>query len=97
MDGEHYSVSEGLQKEVVFHKFNLMDPFPFICRVYIIFLRNVMIYFDPPTRQRIMQKVYDSLEPGGYLFIGMSETVDISRIPFEMVQPSIFRKPLTNP
>ena len=55
-------------------------------------MRNVMIYFDERTKNELLQKVYDFLEPGGYLFIGMTETLDRGQIPFELVRPSIFRK-----
>ena len=51
-----------------------------------------MIYFDNPTKRELIRKVYDVMEPGGYLFIGRTETLDRDVVPFEMVQPSIFRK-----
>jgi chemotaxis protein methyltransferase CheR len=57
------------------------------------FLRNVLIYFDPYTRKRLLKKVYDALAPGGYLFTGASETADVSELKFEVLSPSIFRKP----
>ena len=69
-----------------------MDPFPFKKRMHTIFLRNVMIYFDKATKEELLRKVYDYLEPGGYLFIGTTETLDRNSIPFEIIQPSIFRK-----
>ena len=51
-----------------------------------------MIYFDKETKRELIQKVYDVMEPGGYLFIGRTETIDRDFTPFEMIQPSIFRK-----
>ena len=51
-----------------------------------------MIYFDERTKKELVQKVYDNLVPGGYFFIGMTETLDRGSTPFEIVQPSIFRK-----
>ena len=90
--GARYEVTEELKQEVLFRQFNLMDPFPFRRRLHIIFLRNVMIYFDKETKRRLIQKVYDALEPGGYLFIGRTETIDRENAPFHMIQPSIFRK-----
>jgi chemotaxis protein methyltransferase CheR len=93
-DGDHYVIKKELEKYVIFHKFNLMDPFPFGYPMDAVFLRNVLIYFDVPTQRQLMEKVYDVLVPGGYLFIGMSETFDLSGMPFEIVRPSIFRKPL---
>lgn len=91
-DGEHYRIVDEIKEEVLFRKFNLMDPFPFRRKMHVIFLRNVMIYFDKETKQRLLKKVYDILEPGGYLFIGRTETIDRSEVPFQTIQPSIFRK-----
>ena len=90
--GSQYAVKPELKQEVIFRQFNLMDPFPFKKRMHTIFLRNVMIYFDDNTKRELIQKVYDFLEPGGYLFIGTTETLDRSSTPFQIVQPSIFRK-----
>lgn len=90
--GNQYQVTQELKNEVIFRQFNLMDPFPFKKKMHTIFLRNVMIYFDEKTKQEVVQKVYDALEPGGYLFIGTTETLDRSSTPFQIIQPSIFRK-----
>ena len=87
-----YEVVDEIKQQVIFRKFNLMDPFPFKKKMHTIFLRNVMIYFDEPTKRQVVQKVYDALEPGGYLFIGMTETIDRDSTPFQIIQPSIFRK-----
>lgn len=92
-DGKTCQVTEELKNEVIFRQFNLMSPFPFRRKMHIIFLRNVMIYFDKETKYQLIKKVYDCMEPGGYLFVGRTETVEHRDIPFEMVKPSIFRKP----
>lgn len=89
---ETYTVTDELKSEVLFRQFNLMQPFPFKKKMHTIFLRNVMIYFDGDTKQELIQKVYDYLEPGGYLFIGMTETLERRGTPLQIVQPSIFRK-----
>ena len=91
-DGVQYEISEEIKKEVLFRQFNLMDIFPFKRKMHIVFLRNVMIYFDKETKRQLIQKVYDSMEPGGYLFIGQTETIDKEHVPFEMIMPSVFRK-----
>lgn len=90
--GETYIVNEELKKEVLFREFNLMNEFPFSKKMHVIFLRNVMIYFDDKTKKELLKKIYDILVPGGYLFIGQTETVDRETIPFTMVKPSIYRK-----
>jgi chemotaxis protein methyltransferase CheR len=91
---DNYVVSNEIKNEVIFRRFNLMDPFPFKRKMHIIFMRNVMIYFDNQTKKQLIKKIYDVMEPGGYLFVGRTETIDGGDIPFEMIQPSIFRKPL---
>ena len=91
---EVYEISPEVKEQVLFRQFNLMDPFPFRRKMHVIFLRNVMIYFDHETRKQLLQKVYDVMEPGGYLFIGRTETLDRNVVPFKMIQPSIFRKQL---
>lgn len=90
--GENYRVTDELKKEVIYRKFNLMDKFPFRKKMHVIFMRNVMIYFDDPTKAEVIRKVYDTLEPGGYLFIGRTETLDRGTTPFAMIKPSIYRK-----
>mgnify|MGYP001121608937 CR=1 FL=1 len=90
--GAQYQVTDELKKEVLFRQFNLMDPFPFKKQMHTIFLRNVMIYFDEGTKRELLQKVCEALIPGGYLFIGTTETLDRTGTPLEIIQPSIFRK-----
>lgn len=90
--GRQFMAKPELKQEVLFRQFNLMDPFPFKRKMHAVFLRNVMIYFDEKTKRELVQKVYDFLEPGGYLIIGMTETLDRGSTPFQIIQPSIFRK-----
>ncbi len=90
--GSQYMITDDLKSQVLFRQFNLMDPFPFKRKMHTIFLRNVMIYFDEKTKRDLLQKVYNYMEPGGYLFIGTTETLDRSSVPLEIIKPSIFRK-----
>lgn len=90
--GSEYQVKEFVRQEVIFRKFNLMDAFPFRRKMHVIFLRNVMIYFDGETKERLIRKLYDIMEPGGYLFVGKTETIDRNVVPFQMVRPSVFQK-----
>ena len=90
---DQYQVSQELQKEVVFGQFNLMNSFSqFKKKFHIIFCRNVMIYFDNPTKAALTKKFYDVLDRGGYLFIGLSETLSGVNDRFELVSPAIYRK-----
>jgi chemotaxis protein methyltransferase CheR len=88
-----WRVTERLRHTVVFARFNLMDSFARFKRPFhIIFCRNVMIYFDAETREALARKFRDALEPGGYLFLGMSETLSGARTGFEPVSPAVYRK-----
>lgn len=92
-DDMHYQVKETLKSEVIFRQFNLINKeFPFKRKFHVIFCRNVMIYFDAPTRRELINKLYQSLEAGGYLFIGHSEVIDRNESLFNYVMPSVYRK-----
>lgn len=87
-----YEVKPELKEEVIFRQFNLMDPFPFRGKFHVVFLRNVMIYFDEDTKRKLINKIYDFTEPGGYLFIGETEFIDREATRFRYIRPSVFRK-----
>lgn len=91
-DGEKVEIKKEIKDEVLFRQFNLMDNFPFKRKLHIVFMRNVMIYFDKETKQELIRKIYDVMQPGGYLFVGKTETIDRGAAPFELVEQSIFRK-----
>ena len=92
MDENSYEIKPELKQEVIFRQFNLMDPFPFRGKFHVIFLRNVMIYFDDDTKRKLINKVYDFTQPGGYLFIGETEFIDRDATKFQYVRPSVFQK-----
>lgn len=86
-------VKTKLKKEIIFRQFNLITAeYPFRRKFHVIFCRNVMIYFDATTRQAILNRFYEILEPGGYLFIGKSESLGTHYGGFHYVCPSIYRK-----
>lgn len=87
---EEFQVKQELRNEVIFRQFNLMNPLPFRRKLHVVFLRNVMIYFDEPTKNALVERIYDFMESGGYLMVGTTESVDKTR--FRYVQPSIYRK-----
>ena len=88
----NYSLKKDIKDQVLFRYFNLMEDFPFKKKFHVVFLRNVMIYFDQDTKVRLLNKMYDAMAPGGYLFIGTTETIDRSQSKFQYVQPSVYRK-----
>ena len=90
---EEYKVTDAMAKDVVFGQFNLMGSFSrFKKKFHIIFCRNVMIYFDVPTKAALAKRFHDALEVGGYLFIGMSETLSGISGDFQQVAPAIYRR-----
>ena len=86
-----YKVSKALRDNVIFRPFNLMDPMHFRRKFDVIFCRNVMIYFDQPTRDALVSRFYDVLEPNGYFFISHSESLG-QNPKFRQVSPSIYQK-----
>jgi len=87
-----YQVSPVLKKMIVFKYLNLMEPWPFKGPLDFIFCRNVMIYFDKPTQQKLVNRYWDVLDRGGYLFTGHSESLTGITHKFRYVQPTIYRK-----
>ena len=88
-----FKVKPILRQAITFRRFNLMEPFPSSFSFHVIFCRNVMIYFDKKTQERLVQKFYDVLRPGGYLFIGHSESLTGIKHSFQYIKPSIYQKP----
>ncbi len=88
-----YKVKPSTAGIVKFRRINLMDDaFPIKTPLDVVFCRNVMIYFDRETQSRLVHKFYRYLKPGGYLFIGHSESLQWVDHPFEYVQPTIYQK-----
>ena len=88
-----YKAKNHLKDIITFRRFNLMTPeFPFKNPFDLIFCRNVMIYFDPETQNRLVSKFYDCLPKDGHLFIGHSETLSRSDTSFKYIQPAVYRK-----
>jgi len=82
-----------LRQHVCFARLNLMDESYRIDRGFdIIFCRNVLIYFDKPTQAAVVGRLCDHLAPGGYLFLGHSETVAGMTLPVKPVGPTVFAK-----
>ena len=90
---DFFTISDRLKKEVIFRKFNLMNKsFNFKRKFHVIFCRNVMIYFDRETKLDLINRYYDNLEWGGYLFIGHSESIPRDKTRFKYIMPAVYRK-----
>ena len=88
-----YSVNDQLKKEVTYRRFNLMNKtLPFKKKFDCIWCRNVMIYFDTPTKHELVNRMYNSTVNGGYLLIGHSETLDRTQTKWKYVKPAVYRK-----
>jgi len=92
--GQMYQVTPQLRDLIVFRRLNLIEPLPFKNPLDLIFCRNVMIYFDKETISRLINKYHQILAPGGYLFIGHSESLSGLDHKFKYVEPCVYLKEL---
>ncbi|MFZ2853029.1 MAG: protein-glutamate O-methyltransferase CheR [Rhodocyclaceae bacterium] len=90
-----FLIAPELRKRTSFHQINLTQPVDAdIGEFEVIFLRNVMIYFDPQTKAKVVNNLLPRLKRGGHFIIGHSETLSGLAIgPLESVRPTIYRKP----
>lgn len=72
--GPNWELSEDVRRMVEFRELNLVRPWPVMPQLDLVFLRNVMIYFDVETKKAILGRVARLLRPGGYLILGGAET-----------------------
>jgi len=85
-------IKKEISDMIDFSRFNLMETPPSNQEFDIIFCRNVMIYFDKPTQASVVNKFYNCLDNGGYLFIGHSESLTGLEHAFKYIEPSVYRK-----
>ncbi len=88
-----FEVNQSLRNTVTFAYLNLMNNWPIKGPLDFIFCRNVMIYFDKTTQQRLIGRYWDLLDSGGILFTGHSESLTGIDHKFKYVQPTIYMKP----
>jgi chemotaxis protein methyltransferase CheR len=84
-------VKSQLRNKVNFFNFNLLNDMKPLGKLDIIFIRNVMIYFDDDVRQKIITNITNILNPGGWLFISHSETLHGLEHSFELMGPAIYK------
>jgi chemotaxis protein methyltransferase CheR len=81
------------RKLVEFRRLNFMDSdYRLAEKMDAVFCRNVIIYFDRPTQEKILRRLSSYLKPGGYLFVGHSETLHDMNLPLEALGPALYRR-----
>lgn len=85
-DGNKMRVTDRVKKLVSFRAFNLLDSYSLLGKFDIIFCRNVLIYFSPEIKSKILNQFASSLNPGGYLMLGASESLTGLTDRFEMIR-----------
>lgn len=82
-----------LRKLIRFYRLNLMDSrYPKLGTLDVVFFRNVIIYFDRPTQEMLINRVCRYLKPGGFIFMGHSETLFSMNVPLDQAAPTIYRR-----
>lgn len=87
-----FAIAPSLRKQVKFAQHNLLEPLDDSEGFDVVFLRNVLIYFDQPTKQRVLNNVMRALRPGGWLILSHCETLQGLDLPVCMHSPSIYTK-----
>jgi chemotaxis protein methyltransferase CheR len=85
-------VQRALRNRLQFLQVNLNEPLPHLGSFEVIFLRNVLIYFNMETKRKVVARVLNLLKPGGYLLIGHSESLIEVTDAVELLAPAIYRK-----
>lgn len=93
--GDNFAAKDSLKRIISFRKNNMLDPRHFPKGYDLIVCRNVVIYFTDETKSVLYDRFYNSLRPGGYLFVGGTERIiDYREIGFESRYPFFYRKPI---
>jgi chemotaxis protein methyltransferase CheR len=87
-----FLVDKRLRARVNFLQINLNESLPRLGEFDVVFLRNVMIYFNSDTKARVVERIAATLKPGGYLIIGHSESLNGVTDVLKAVRPSVYRK-----
>jgi chemotaxis protein methyltransferase CheR len=93
----YFQIRPEVTRMVRFGHLNLVEEFSHPAPFSLICCRNVMIYFDRATQERLVQRLTRFLEPGGYLYIGHAESLTAIRHSLQYVHPAIYRKSLAEP
>lgn len=88
-----FLIERALRERVQLRQINLNETLPDVGEFDLILLRNVMIYFDGPTKERVVSRLLPKLKRGGYFFVGHCETLNGVTDALKMLSASIYRKP----
>jgi chemotaxis protein methyltransferase CheR len=88
----YFRVKKEIRETITFQRLNFKEEFHFPEPFHVIFCRNVMIYFDNPTREVLVEKFSRHLAHGGYLFIGHAESLTGISYNLKYIQPSIYKR-----
>ena len=90
---DEFEVSRELKEDVTLRRLNLKNrEFPFRQSFDVISCRNVMIYFEQDVKDQLVNHFYTMTQPGGYLFIGQSETLNRKKVQYSYVKPGIYQR-----
>lgn len=89
---DSYRISNNVRDMITYGRLNLKKKWPLSGPFHLIMCRNVMIYFNRKTQRQLVSKFYNLLEPGGYLFLGHSESVSNTDSGFENICPAVYQK-----
>ena len=90
--GEMWQIAPDVRAMVQFRPLNLLRDFSSLGMMDVVFCRNVLIYFDRPTQERVVRRLVSCLRPGGYLFLGHSESIAGIDLPLVPVANTVFRR-----
>lgn len=88
----NFVVDANIKNLITYGRLNLLNDWPMKGPFHMIMCRNVMIYFDKQTQRRLVERFYNLLEPGGYLFVGHSESVTNKEIGLQSILPAAYQK-----
>jgi len=87
-----FTLAPKIKSMIFFAKLNLMEEWPMSGPFDVIFCRNVMIYFDKPTQEKLVGRFWDYLADGGYLLVGHSESLTFLSHKYRYMQPAVYKK-----
>lgn len=94
--GTDWQVNQRLRRNVTFRQLNLIGPLPTMAAFDVVFLRNVLIYFDLDTKRQVLRRVQELIRPGGWLLLGAAETtvgIDTSYERVAVGRTAVYRVP----